>query len=108
MGVPRDHGAGYSQQMDWLSRGWDQAQWIATGVGLCAGVVLVVLGFSGLAELAAAGIAICLRWALWQIPPPGRSRATGTPRDGFSHVGRVAVVVLLVTLTLEIIATPFR
>ena len=94
--------------MDWLSRGWDQAQWIATAVGVCAGTALVVLGFPGLALIGATGIAMCLRWALWQIPPPGRSRAEGTPSDAMSHIGRVAVVVLLVTLTLAILVSPLE
>ncbi len=45
--------------------------------------------------------------SIGQIPPPGRSRAHGTPRDALSQLGRVVVVVLLVTLALAIIVSPF-
>lgn len=94
--------------MDWLTRGWDQAQWTAFGAGLAAAVALVVLGFSGLAELGGVLVSAGMRWAMWQIPPPGRSRATGAPSDATSRLAQVAVAVLLVTLAVEIGAAPFR
>ena len=94
--------------MDWLTRGWDKDQVIALCVGLAAGITLVLLNKGGLAEFGAVIAAVGLRWAIWQIPPPGRSRAVGTPPDGLSRLGRLAVTVLLVTLVLEIAMSPLH
>ena len=89
--------------MDWLTKGWDQGHYISAAVGLVAGVVLVLLGFGGLAELSAPLLSVIARWSMWQIPPPGRSRAQGTPPDGVSRLVQLAVAVLLFTLVLEVI-----
>lgn len=94
--------------MNWLTHDWDQTQWTAFGVGVAAGVLLVVLGFSGLAELGAVGVALTLRWAIWQIPPPGRSRAGGTPPDAGSRLLQLLVSVLLVLFVAEIVFAPLR
>lgn len=94
--------------MDWLTSGWDREHWVALAVGLAAGIALVVLGKGGLAEIGAVFAAVTLRWAIWQIPPPGRSRAMGTPPDGFSRLMQIAVAVLLVTLFFEIVTAPFH
>ncbi len=94
--------------MDWLRRGWDREHWIALGVGLAAGIVLVLLGKGGLAEVGAVLSAVVLRWAIWQIPPPGRSRAPGTPPNGLSRLGQLAVTALIVTLMLEIALSPLN
>lgn len=94
--------------MDWLTHDWDQTQWTAFGVGIAAGLVLVVLGFSGLAEVGAVGAALALRWAIWQIPPPGRSRARGTPPDAGSRLLQLLVAVLLVLFVAEIVVAPIR
>jgi hypothetical protein len=92
--------------MHWLTRGWDRDHWVALCVGLAAGIALVILGIAGVAEIGAVGSAVLLRWAMWQIPPPGRSRAAGTPADAFSRLAQIAVAVLLVTLVLEIVLAP--
>ena len=92
--------------MEWLTKGWDQGHWVAVAVGLAVGMALAVLGMSGLAEVGAVGVALMTRWALWQIPPPGRSRASGSPSDSGSRLARLAVVVLLVTLVIEIVMAP--
>lgn len=94
--------------MEWLTRGWDQGHWVAVGVGLAAGVALAVLGMSGLAELGAVAVALMMRWGLWQIPPPGRSKAPGTPPDAGSRLLQLAVVVLVVTLVIEIVMSPLN
>jgi hypothetical protein len=94
--------------MDWLTRGWDREHWIALGVGLAAGIALVTLGKVGLAEIGSVMSAVMLRWGMWQIPPPGRSRAAGTPPDGLSRLGQLAVAVLLVTLVLDIATSPLH
>ena len=94
--------------MDWLTRGWDREHWIALGVGLAAGIALVTLGKGGLAEIGAVLSAVILRWGLWQIPPPGRSRAARTPPDGLSRLAQLAVAALLITLALEIAMSPLR
>jgi hypothetical protein len=94
--------------MHWLLGGWDREQIIALCVGLAAGGALVMLGKLGLAEFGAVFAAVTLRWAMWQIPPPGRSRAAGTPPDALSRLTQLSVTVLLVTLTLEVILTPAR
>jgi hypothetical protein len=94
--------------MDWLRRGWDREHWIALGVGLAAGITLVTLGKGGLAEIGSVLSAVMLRWGLWQIPPPGRSRAAGTPPDGLSRLGQLAVAALLVTLVLDIVTSPLH
>lgn len=94
--------------MEWLTRGWDQGQRVAVGVGLAAGVVLAALGMSGLAEIGAVSVALMMRWALWQIPPPGRSKAPGSPADSGSRLMQLAVVVLLVTLVIEIVLSPLN
>lgn len=88
--------------MHWLTRGWDLEHRVALCVGLAAGIALVLLGKGGLAEFGAVFAAVVLRWAIWQIPPPGRSRAVGTPADGGSRLLQLAVAVLLVTLVVEI------
>ena len=90
--------------MDWLTNDWDQGHWISFAVGLAAGVTLAVWRLTGLAELGAVGVAVCARWSLWQIPPPGRSRATGTPPDGWARMGQVIVAVLLATLVVDVAA----
>jgi len=92
--------------VEWLTRGWDQGQWVAVGVGIAVGVALTALGMSGLAEVGAVGVALMMRWALWQIPPPGRSKAPGSPADSGSRLMQLAVVVLLVTLVIEIVLAP--
>lgn len=92
--------------MDWLLRGWDREQVIALCVGLAAGGALVALGKLGLAEFGAVFAAVTLRWAMWQIPPPGRSRAAGSPSDARSRLAQLAVAVLLVTLMLEVALAP--
>jgi hypothetical protein len=94
--------------VEWLTRGWDQGQRVAVGVGLAAGVVLALLGMSGLAEIGAVSAALMLRWGLWQIPPPGRSKAPGSPDDAGTKLVQLAVVVLLVTLVIEIVVSPFN
>ena len=94
--------------MDWLKRGWDRDHWVALGVGLAAGIALVLLGKGGLAELGAVFSAVVVRWAMWQIPPPGRSRASRAPSDAASRLGQLAVAVLLVTLALEIAWSPLH
>mgnify|MGYP003430308776 CR=1 FL=1 len=94
--------------MDWLLHGWDRQQVIAFCVGLVAGIALVLLGAVGLAEFGAVFAAVTLRWALWQIPPPGRSRASSAPPDALSQLGRLAVALLLVTLTLELVLAPLH
>ena len=92
--------------MEWLTRGWDQGHRVAVGVGLAVGVALAALGMSGLAEIGAVSVALMMRWALWQIPPPGRSKAPGSPDDSGSRLMQLAVVVLLVTLVIEIVMSP--
>jgi len=94
--------------MDWLTRGWDREHSIALGVGLAAGIALVTIGMGGLAEIGSVLSAVTLRWGLWQIPPPGRSRAAGTPPDGLSRLGQLAVAALLVTLMLDIATSPLH
>ena len=94
--------------MHWLIADWDETQWASFGVGAAAGVALVVLGFSGLAELGGVGASLTLRWAIWQIPPPGRSRAAGTPPDAGTRLGQLFVSILLVLLAVEILAAPLR
>ena len=94
--------------MEWLRQGWHKEQWIALVVGLVAGVALVLVGRSGWAEFGAVMCAVGLRWAIWQIPPTGRSRAVGTPPDAWSRLGQLAVAALLITLVLEIALTPLR
>ena len=94
--------------MEWLTKGWDQGHRVAVAVGLAAGVALAVLGMSGLAELGAVLVSLMMRWGLWQIPPPGRSRAPGSPSDAGSRLAQLAVVVLLVTLVIEIVMSPLH
>lgn len=94
--------------MDWLTRGWDREHWIALSVGLAAGIALVTLGKGGLAEIGSVLSAVILRWGMWQIPPPGRSRAAGTPPDALSRLVQLAVAALLITLVLEIATSPLR
>lgn len=94
--------------MGWLTQGWDQGHWVACGVGVAAGVALAILGASGLAELGGVLVTVLMRWSMWQIPPPGRSRAAGTPPDALSRLTQLAVVVLLVVLTLELATAPLR
>jgi hypothetical protein len=81
---------------------------VAAAAGLVAGLALVILGFSGLAELGGVSSAVGVRWSLWQIPPPGRSKAPGTPPNGWSRLGQLAVAVLLVILALEVVVAPFH
>jgi hypothetical protein len=92
--------------VEWLTRGWDQGHKVAVGVGIAVGVALAALGMSGLAEIGAVSVALMMRWALWQIPPPGRSKAPGSPADSGSRLMQLAVVVLLVTLVIEIVMSP--
>jgi hypothetical protein len=92
--------------MEWLTREWDQGHWVACCVGVAAGVALAILGASGLAELGGVFVAVVLRWSMWQIPPPGRSRAPGAPADALSRLGQLAVVVLLIVLVAEIATSP--
>ena len=94
--------------MDWLTRGWDKEHVIALCVGLAAGITLVLLDKGGLAEFGAVLTSVGLRWAIWQIPPPGRSRVVGTPPGGLSRLGQLAVTVLLITLFIEIATSPLR
>ncbi len=94
--------------MDWLTGGWDREHVIALCVGLAAGTALVLQGFGGLAEFGAVIASVGLRWAIWQVPPPGRSRAVGTPPGGLSRLGQLAVAVLLITLAVEIVVSFFR
>lgn len=94
--------------MGWLTQGWDKEHVIALCVGLAAGIALVLMDKGGLAEFGAVLASVGLRWAIWQIPPPGRSRAVGTPPDGLSRLGQLAVAVLLITLVIEIATSPFR
>jgi hypothetical protein len=88
--------------VDWLVRDWDQGSVIAFVVGAATGIALVLIGAHGLAELGAGLVSAGIRWSLWQIPPPGRSRALGTPADGWSRIAQVVIAVLLVTLLLEL------
>lgn len=94
--------------MGWVTRDWDDKQWTSFGVGIAAGIALVVLGFSGLAEVGAVGAALMLRWAIWQIPPPGRSKAEGTPSNAGERMMQLFVAVLLVLFAVEIVAAPLR
>jgi len=94
--------------VEWLLRGWDAPQIMALAAGLAAGIILVIFRFSGYAELAGAACAVLARWAMWQIPPPGRSKAPGRPPEGVSKLGQLAVTVLLVSLTLEVVLAPLR
>ena len=94
--------------MEWLLRGWDGPEVMALVAGLDSGLVLVVFEFGAWAEIAGAFCAVLARWAMWQIPPPGRSRARGRPAEGFSQLVRLAVLVLLATLSLEIVLSPVR
>lgn len=93
----------YASAVDWLVRDWDQGNAIAFVVGATAGVALALVGFHGLAELGAGVVAAIIRWSLWQIPPPGRSRAAGPPPDALSRLSQVVIAVLLVTLLLELV-----
>ncbi len=95
------------RDVDWLRRGWDQGHWVAACVGVAAGVALALMDASGLAEAGAVFAAVGMRWGMWQIPPTGRSRAAGTPPDGVSRLGQLAVAVLLITLTVEIVRALF-
>ena len=90
--------------MEWLIRGWDLGGVLAAAAGMVAGVVLVVWGQSGFGEVAAVLVAISALWARWQIPPPGRSRAPGSPPDAWTRVGRLVVAVLLVVLVADVAA----
>jgi hypothetical protein len=94
--------------MEWLTRGWDQAHLVACCVGVAAGVSMVVLGASGLAELGSVLVSVLMRWAMWQIPPPGRARADGSPPDALSRLGQLAVAVLLIVLVLELVTVPIH
>jgi hypothetical protein len=94
--------------VEWLTRGWDQGHGVSAALGVTVGITLVATGFSGLAEVAAGAIAAAARWALWQIPPPGRSRAPGPPPDGLSLLARVVVAALGVVLLAEIVAAELR
>jgi hypothetical protein len=93
--------------MDWVRKNWDEGSWPSAGVGIVAGGALALLGHGGFAEIAALLVALCVRWAIWQIPPPGRSKAPGTPPDGGSRLAAVAIVVLAVTLLFELVRVPF-
>ena len=94
--------------MEWLIRGWDQPHYLCAAVGVVASLALVLLGWTGLAVVGGPAVAVCARWAIWQIPPPGRSRAEGTPPDGWSRLAQLAVAVLLVTLVVAVVDAPFR
>jgi hypothetical protein len=94
--------------VEWLLRGWDGPQIIALGVGLAAGITLVTIRFGGYAELVGVACAVLVRWAMWQIPPPGRSKAPGRPPEGWSRLAQLAVTVLLVTLSVEAVLAPLR
>ncbi len=94
--------------MDWLTGGWDKEHVIALCVGLAAGITLVLVNKGGLAEFGAVLASVGLRWAIWQIPPPGRSRPGGTPPDGLSRLGQLAITVLLLTLIIEIALSPLH
>jgi hypothetical protein len=94
--------------VDWLTRGWDQAHYVSAAVGAAAALALVLLGWSELAVVGAPLVSVGARWAFWQIPPPGRSRAPGTPPDGWSRLGQLAVAVLIFTLVATLVAVPFR
>ncbi len=94
--------------VDWLTGNWDQGHWVSAAVGVAAAVALVLEGYAGLAVVGAPLAAVGARWAMWQIPPPGRSRAAGTPSDGWSRLGQLAVAVLMFTLVLALVDVPFR
>lgn len=94
--------------MEWLFRDWDAHHRIAMGVGLVAGLTLVVMGRPGIAELGAILTALALRWAIWQIPPPGRSKAPGTPADGGARLAQLAIAVVLVILGVDVLAQAVR
>lgn len=94
--------------MEWLTREWDQGHWVAGCVGVAVGVSLVLLGVSGLAEVGGVLVSLLMRWAMWQIPSPGRSRAEGAPPDAVSRLGQLAVTVLLIVLVLELATSPLH
>jgi hypothetical protein len=94
--------------VEWLFRGWDAPQIMALAAGLGAGITLVIFRFSGFAELVGAACAVLARWAMWQIPPPGRSKAPGRPPEGLSQLAQLAVTVLLVSLTLDAVLAPLH
>jgi hypothetical protein len=90
--------------MEWMVRGWRSGDTVAFCVAVAAGVALVVSGLGGFAVVAAVALACGVRWAQWQIPPPGRSRAAGSPDDAGRQLGRVATAVLIVVLAAEVVA----
>ena len=92
----------------WLVEGWDQGSWIAAIIGAITGVALVALDASGLAEFASLLVGVGTRWSMWQVPQPGRSRSPGTPPDGWMHLVRIAIALLLVVLLAEVVIAPFR
>jgi hypothetical protein len=94
--------------VDWLTRGWDQAQYVCAAVGVAAALALVLVGFVALGVIGAPLLSVVARWSIWQIPPPGRSKAAGTPSDGWSRLAQLAVAVLIVTLLIAVIDAPFR
>jgi len=94
--------------VEWLTRGWDQAHYLSAAVGVAAALALVLLGWSELAVVGAPLVSVGSRWAIWQIPPPGRSRAPGTPPDGWSRLAQLAVAVLIFTLVVAVLVSPFR
>ena len=91
-----------------MTHDWDQQQWIAAAVGWVTGIALLVMGQAGIAEVGALLAALVLRWAMWQIPPPGRSAAVGAPADSASRLGQLAVAVILVVLTLDLLTAPLH
>ena len=95
--------------VDWLTRNWDQGHWVSAALGGGGGRwPWCWRGTRGWPWSGRRGAAVAARWAMWQIPPPGRSRAAGTPSDGWSRLGQLAVAVLMFTLVVALIDVPFR
>jgi hypothetical protein len=96
-------GAREEARVDWLMRDWDRWQAGCGMVGVIAGVALVLSGTSVVAEVVALTSAVGCRYASWQIPPSGRSKAEGSPPDALPRLSRLAVAVLIVVLVAEVL-----
>jgi hypothetical protein len=97
-----------SAGMEWLTKNWDRGHYLSAAVGIAAGVVLVLLHLNTLALIAAPLISLSARWSMWQIPPPGRSRAPGTPPDAAARLVQLVIAVLIVTLLVLVVDGPFQ